>query len=320
MQPQGPSVAERLVAFSNRVANLEPYQVDWTAQLLALVAYIETTKDVHDWLDALTPALCEACPDLLLRLSDRLCQLLPHFAPEDVGPCVTLCLDAAWTAGQAGPVWADLCAGVRHLSPTAMRALLACLREQKGVSQLPTNGAALIKHVNAVRRGMSQLAELGYGIEPGITLVVPIDAPPVKLEDNEIIVIDTGTQRHAVAHLSGDTLMMVLAHLLKKLGIDWMRPQLLGPPKYDRQVLRNLALIGKQFYTRFNPMQAQHPWMVAEASIGREFPFSKEDRLKALIDQLVHRLVDLKARRVRRCCPARRAWRTVVSVWCCGPC
>lgn len=302
-QPRGPSLAERLVAFRNRVANLAPNQVDWTAQLLSLVASIETTQDVQDWVDALNPAHCKACPDLLLRLSGRLRHLLPTFTPKDVGLCAALCLDAAWLAKQAAPVWADLCAVVRQLSPVSMQALLACLREQSARSQLPSNGDTLIRHVNAVRHGMRQLAQLGYGIEPGTTVVVPADASPAKLEDMEIIAIDTGTQRHAIAHVGGDALKMVLGHLVKKLGIDWMQPEPLGPPEYNRRLLRNLALVNKQFHTRFSPMRAHHNWMVAEANIRLDLQFSKEDRLDALIKQQIHRLIDLDARKVASMLP-----------------
>lgn len=185
-----------------------------------------------------------------------------------------------------------------------MQALLTCLRKQRDRSQLPNNGKTLISHVNAVRYGMSQLAELGYGIEPGITVVAHINAPPVKLDDTEIIVIDTSNQRDAIAHLSGDTLKMVLGHLVKKWGIDWMRPQLLGPPENNRKLLRNLALVSKQFRARFSPMQAQHDWMVAEAGIRVDLQFSTEGRMDVLIKQQIHQLVDLKARKVASMLPS----------------
>lgn len=307
MQPQGPSFAERLVAFRNRVANLARNQVDWTAQLLALVTYIETTQDVQDWFDALTPGLCKACPDLLLRLSDRLRHLLPQqsFTPEDVRICATLCLDAAWKAGLDDPVWIDLCTGIRHLRPAAIQALLSCLRAQRDrwESQLPSDRDMLIRHVKAVRHRMIRLAERGYGVAPCITPIAHTDAAPVKLEINEIIAIDTNPQRYTNAYLSSDALMLVLAHLLKNLGIDWMRPQRLAPRGGDRQVLRDLALLGKQFHARFGPLHAQHTWMVAEARIRLNLDLLKQHELDALITQLIHELVDLKAPRVASMLP-----------------
>ncbi|KWT89268.1 MULTISPECIES: hypothetical protein [unclassified Variovorax] len=297
--------AVRIAAFRDRFPDLAANQAPWTTHLLDVLQGVRTVQEVHDWVDALTPALCEACPDLLLRLSDRLRHLLPlpSFTPKDVRLCVALCLDAAWKAKQAAPVWADLCAGIHQLSPAAMRALLACLREQRARSQLPGNGDTLIRHVKAVRYGMSQLAELGYGIEPGTTRPAPVDAFPGKLEDDGIIAIDTRTQRNAIAFVGGDALNMVLGHLVKELGIDWMQPELLGPAENSRRLLRNLALVSKQFYTRFSPMQAHHTWMVAEADTRLDLQFSKEDRLDALIKQQIHQLVDLKARKVASMLP-----------------
>jgi hypothetical protein len=155
-----PSVGERLKAFRDFVE--KSGSTDENAcptQLLAVLGDVKTMGDIQDWLSALTLAHCKIRPDLLSRFSKQVSSLLPHFSVDELRACVKCCLRVAAEADQSAAVWANLCAGLRHLSPPAMQALLDCLQSQEKV---PSNGDALVDHVKGVVDFMSHsLQELG---------------------------------------------------------------------------------------------------------------------------------------------------------------
>ncbi|VTU22172.1 hypothetical protein H6CHR_01736 [Variovorax sp. PBL-H6] len=278
---EGPSiVALRIAAFRDQLPDLAANQATWTTHLLNVLQGVETVQEVHDWLDALSPAHCVGCPDLLSGLSERLCDLLPHFAPEEIHRCVTRLLDMASAAGQSGSVWADLCAGIQLLQLAAVQRLLVCLRDQRIRGQLPGNGALLIRHVVSIELGMrKKLPTLGFG-DAGIR-AAPVDAP-----DRTI--------------LSRDALMLVMAHLLKNVGIDWTRPEVFGPKQKDQDFLRDLSWAS----TRFGPMLANYPWMKTEATFRLALQFVEDPgELDAVIKSLIHELVDVPAQRVASMLP-----------------
>jgi hypothetical protein len=274
IQPDGPTVAAmRIAAFRDRLPDLAANQVAWTTHLLNVLQGVETVREVHDWLDALTPDHCEACQDLLSDLSERLCGLLPNLATEEIHRCVARLLDLAWAVNQAAPVWAGLCAGIQLLKPAEMEGLLFCLRDQRDRRQMPRNGALLIRHVVSVEIGMRRkLPKLGFS-NPG-TPVVPVDVP-----GNETIV-------------SRDALVLVMAHLLRDLGINWLRPEVFGPNQSDQQFLKGLSWVSM----RFGPMLANYPWMKTEAALRLALQFvENEVQLDTLIKKLIHELVNLQA-------------------------
>ncbi|PNG55643.1 MULTISPECIES: hypothetical protein [unclassified Variovorax] len=286
--------------------------------MLTLLPDVETVEDIKAWVGALTPGLCEACPDLLPCLSDRLAGLLVDLTPRELGECVKLCMDTASSAKQAFAVWPNLCGAVHRLSPLAMQTLLACLHDQQRQGQLPQHGLALIDHVQAVVAGVEQtLPGLGFAV-PSTTRVVPIESAPVALEEDEIIVIDTGSDRHALQALGAttdgapmklpfDVLQRVMAHVLRDQGIDWMRPEYLPPEDEDsdsRAALVKLALVDKEFFACFSPKLANHPWKQMVAHSGNSSTFGHPGALQDKMHDLVRELVDLDAQTVASMLPS----------------
>lgn len=89
--PHGRSVGDCLTAVWNQMGHFEHHHAEWATQLLFFLPDARTPKDIHEWLGALTPDLCEARPDLLLRLSEHLCNLPPGFPKrESVRVCGAL--------------------------------------------------------------------------------------------------------------------------------------------------------------------------------------------------------------------------------------
>ncbi|WP_309903547.1 hypothetical protein [Variovorax soli] len=306
-QSYAPSIGERLLAFRRWAARSESEE-GWPAQLLAILQQVTTVQDVNDWLNALTPALCRSCPALLSSFSERLSCLLPQWTPDSLHACVERCLNVAAGAGQSVVVWRTLCAALPSMSLTAMQALLECLQGQENP---PANGAGLIVHIKEVIDLSLSLPASGFGTGPGTTLVVPIELPPVVLGEDEIMAIDTGTDRHAIQapgtttralpELNHDVLTLVMAHALRAKGIDWMQPQHFGPYEKHGKALLNMALVDKQFLIRFQPMLANHPWMKREAD-SRLKSFSDIEPADAM-SRLIHDIVDLDAQTVKSMLP-----------------
>ena len=310
MQPDGSSVAMCLAALHDQVASLSPDQL--VSELLRLLPHVKTAADVHDWLGELTADLCEACPDLLMQMSERLALLMAGLAPEKAAACVTHCLNAAWASQQSSGVLLNLCSRLHGLPLPAMQALLTCLHGQRACGQLPEDESPLIDYVQSVIDGMSKtLPALGFCAN---TLVIPIENTKVALQDDEIAVIDTGTERHAIRapgaatddgpmELPRDMVTLVLTHILQILDMDWMRPEFEGPPEEGRKELANWALVDKAFFTRLAPMLTNLTWMQSESDIRRGFVKEDTANVAFRMDTLVHCLVDLKAQDVRSILP-----------------
>ncbi len=139
-----------LVAAREQMGNFEHHHAEWATQLLIFLPDAHTPRDIQDWLGALTPDLCEARPDLLLRLSDHLCKRLPYFPKGDLFECVARCLNMARSAKQSDAVWTRVCAGLPKLQLPAMDELLTCLQGQRDHGPLPKNLERLIAHVQNV--------------------------------------------------------------------------------------------------------------------------------------------------------------------------
>jgi hypothetical protein len=262
-------------------------------QLLTFLPDVKTSADVHAWLAELTPALCSARPDLLLKLSPRLSLLLGSFTSQEVSECVKLCLSTAWPAHQSFQVWSDLCSGLHKLPLAGMEALLACLHDQNAQGQLPENGSALIDHVTSVVAGMSKtLPRLGFGAPSDMEPAVPIEATQAALHEDA-----------SPMKLTHDVVTLAMAHALREQDIDLMRPEFFGPRNKDRQVLLDLALVDKKFFTRFAPMLANYPWMQWESLIRSGIVRANEHELADPMDHLIRYLVDLEVQTVKSMLP-----------------
>jgi hypothetical protein len=306
-QSYAPSIGERLLAF-RRWVERSGSEEGWPTQLLAMVQQVATVQEVNDWLGALNSALCTSCPDLLSSFSERLSCLLPQWTPESLPACVERCLNVAAGAGQSVVVWRALGAALPSMSLTAMQALLECLRGQENP---PAIGAGLIVHIKEVIDLSLSLPTSGFGTGPGTTLVVPIELPPGVLGEDEIMAIDTGTDRHAIQapgtttralpELNHDVLTLMMAHELRAEGVDWMQPQYYGPSKEHGKALWNMARVDKQFFARFQPMLANYSWMQREADSRLEL-FSGIEPADAM-SGLIHDIVDLDAQTVKSMLP-----------------
>lgn len=301
--PHGRSVGDCLTAVWNQMGHFEHHHAEWATQLLFFLPDARTPKDIHEWLGALTPDLCEARPDLLLRLSEHLCNLPPGFPKRDLFECVERCLDIARSAKQSDAVWTRVCAGLSKLPPPAMDELPTCLQSQRKHGRLPENLERLIAHVQNVIVRLKDLRTRGFSAVPDSTRVIPMAPASIALQGNEIMAIDTGSETlvieapgaaaNAGPTLNRDVLGLVMGHVLNEEGIDQVHP---GNPHQSMdagQAMLDLALLNRESLERFRPMLANNRWMRATYYVASNRSYSN-----GLIIKLINQLVDLDAEAV----------------------
>jgi hypothetical protein len=302
--PHRRSVGACLVAVREQMGNFEHRHKAWATQLLIFLPDAHTPQDIHDWLGALTPDLCEARPDLLLRLSEHLCNLLPDFSKKDLFECVERCLDIARSAKQSGTVWMRICAGLPKLALPAMDELLTCLQKQGDHGRLPENLQRLIVHVQNVIDRLKDLPRKHFNALPGTTLVIPTITASTPLPRSGIMAIDTGSGAFVIdapvaatnrePMLNPDVLGLVMGHLLNEEGIDWAQPGDSHQIMRAGRVLLDRALINRGSGELFRPMLANSQWMQAR----NDLRMGSDRNSSGLISKLIDRLVDLDAEAV----------------------
>ena len=312
-RPHQRDVSECLKALWAQMGHFEHHHAEWATQLLFFLPDAHTPKDIHDWLGALTPDLCEARPDLLLRLAEHLCKLLPDFPKGALFECVARCLDMARSAKQSGAVWMRVCAGLPDLPLPAMDELLTCLQRQRDHGPLSEDLERLIAHVQNVIDRLKDLPTRHFNAVANTTLVIPIAPASIALQGNEIMAIDTGSETLVIeapdaATNQGltrnrDVLGLVMGHVLHEEGIDLAQPG--GPHQImdAGQVLLDLALIDRQSLQLFRPMLASNQWMRANYYAGNNLRMGSASHINGLIGKLIDRLVDLDAETLRLLLP-----------------